>query len=62
MLQVEQYLYPSGPPNGIVPPAGMESFGGGGRMGEDIGGNMPGSVVAHFHRDMKEIIVVRMER
>jgi hypothetical protein len=51
MLQVVQYLYPSGPPRGIVPPDGMESDGGGGRIGEEIGGSIPGSVVAHFQRE-----------
>jgi len=51
MLQVVQYRYPSGPPSGIVPPFGMESEGGGGRIGEEIGGSIPGSVVAHFQRE-----------
>lgn len=51
MLQVVQYRYPSGPPRGMDPPDGIESMGGGGRMGEEMGGSMPGSVVAHFHRE-----------
>jgi hypothetical protein len=30
---------------------GIESDGGTGRTGEDIGGMIPGSDVAHFHND-----------
>jgi hypothetical protein len=30
---------------------GIESIGGAGRTGEDIGGIIPGSDVAHFHND-----------
>ena len=55
MLHVVQYRYPSGPPNGIVPPAGIESDGGDGRIGDELGGNIPGSVVAHFHREYSAI-------
>jgi hypothetical protein len=30
---------------------GTESLGGAGRTGDDMGGIIPGSVVAHFHND-----------
>ena len=61
MLHVEQYRYPSGPPNGIVPPLGIESGGGGGRLGEDIGGIIPGSDVAQIHNDVNAMIGDMME-
>lgn len=61
MLHVEQYRYPSGPPNGIQPPAGIESEGGGGRIGDELGGNIPGSDVAVFHKEMNAITETPME-
>ena len=51
ILHVEQYRYPNGPPNGITPPFGIESEGGGGRIGEDTGGSIPGSLSAHTHNE-----------
>lgn len=35
---------------GINPPEGMESIGGGGRYGDELGGRMPGSNVAVLKR------------
>ena len=61
MLHVVQYLYPSGPPSGIVPPEWMESNGGGGRIGDEFGGMMPGSVVAHIHSDMMAVMDAIMD-
>lgn len=39
---------------------GVESRGGGGRIGEGTGGIMPGSEVAHFHREMSAEMEARM--
>ena len=61
MLHVEQYRYPSGPPRGIIPPEGMLSPGGGGRMGLETGGSIPGSVVAVFHRASRAVMETSME-
>ena len=62
MLHVVQYLYPSGPPSGIVPPDGMESNGGGGgRIGDEFGGRMPGSVVAHIHSETMAVMDAIMD-
>ena len=44
ILQVEQYLYPKGPPI-AVPSLGIGAF-----TGLLTGGNIPGSVVAQIHR------------
>jgi hypothetical protein len=52
MLQVEQYLYPSGPPMEVLP-----SFGIGALTGDDIGGKIPGSVVALTHMVRNDINV-----
>ena len=52
MLHVVQYLYPNGPPIGIHPPLGIESTGGKAWIGLELGGNIPGSVVAHIHSEM----------
>ena len=35
---------------------GIESDGGGGRIGDETGGRMLGSVVAHFQRDANAVI------
>lgn len=61
MLHVLQYLYPIGPPNGMVPPEGMDSNGGGGRIGDELGGIIPGSVVAHIHSEMKDVMDAIMD-
>ena len=47
MLQVEQYLYPNGPPIG-VPSLGIGAF-----TGQLTAGKIPGSVMAHFHNMAK---------
>lgn len=33
----------------------MESDGGDGRIGDELGGSIPGSVVAHFHSEYSAI-------
>ena len=44
MLHVEQYRNPSGPPIGTPSP------GIGALMGDETGGNIPGSIVAEIHK------------
>ena len=56
-MHVEQYRYPDGPElMGICPPLGIESCGGGGRYGVELGGNIPGSNVAALHKNSRESI------